>query len=78
MIYIKLQYKDNKITWMDFLDIEKFDYPLTVLGQKGRVMDLIGIFSHSRAEVMKGYGLVQIQDGMMRISNLFLAKFNYN
>jgi hypothetical protein len=41
------------------LDLEKFDYPLTVLGQKRVWNPYWYFFPFPRAEVMKGYGLVQ-------------------
>lgn len=42
-----------------YLDLEKFDYPLTTLGQKRVWNDYWYYFPFPRAEVMKGYGLVQ-------------------
>lgn len=42
-----------------FLDIKKFDYPLTTLGQRRVWKDFWYLFPFPRAEVMKGYGLVQ-------------------
>lgn len=41
------------------LTIEKFDYPQTVLGQQRVWRDFWFYFPFPRAEVMKGYGLVQ-------------------
>lgn len=42
-----------------FLDLEKFDYPLTALGQERAWNRYWFLFPFPRAEVMKGYGLVQ-------------------
>ncbi len=42
-----------------FLDLEKFDYPLTTLGQRRTWNRFWYLFPFPRAEVMKGYGLVQ-------------------
>ena len=41
------------------LELEKFDYPKTVLGQERVWRDYWFLFAFPRDEVMKGYGLVQ-------------------